>query len=114
MKSKAKVIEEGELYGDWVEGYYFKAWSKHFILWGTVNGDPDQLEIDPKTLCQQVPNRQDLFVDDRVVHENYGEGIVEFNLVKYAYQVRVQEGEYEMMFSSISEDWKPTGKNIND
>ena len=40
--------------GEWVEGYLFIIWARHFILWGTTNDVPNMIEINPSTLCQST------------------------------------------------------------
>ena len=45
---KAKRKDDGK----WVEGYYYKMWENHYVLWGMNNDKPDMIEIDPETLCQ--------------------------------------------------------------
>ena len=34
----------------WICGYYFKSWDKEFILWGTVNGVPNMVQVIPETV----------------------------------------------------------------
>ena len=43
---RGKRIDNGE----WVHGYLFKSWEDVFILWGTTNGVPNQIQVDPKTV----------------------------------------------------------------
>lgn len=47
---KAKRLDDGA----WIEGYLFMSWESAFILWGTTNGVPDMVEVDPSTVCQYV------------------------------------------------------------
>lgn len=35
-----------------VSGYLFCIWSDIYILWGTINGTPDMIRVEPSTLCQ--------------------------------------------------------------
>lgn len=36
----------------WVQGYLFKTWNKSYILWGTINGYPNMIDIIPETVGQ--------------------------------------------------------------
>lgn len=36
--------------GEWIQGYYFQIWEQAFILWGTTNGIPNMIEIDPSSV----------------------------------------------------------------
>ena len=38
--------------GEWVYGYLFKIWEQAYILWGTINGVPKMVEVDPSTIGQ--------------------------------------------------------------
>ena len=38
--------------GKWIQGYLFCIWEKSYILWGTTNGIPNMVEVDPKTIGQ--------------------------------------------------------------
>ena len=38
--------------GKWIEGYLFCIWEKAYILWGTTNGIPNMVEVDPETICE--------------------------------------------------------------
>ena len=38
--------------GEWVYGYLFKTWEQIYILWGTINGVPKMVEVDPSTVGQ--------------------------------------------------------------
>ena len=44
---------------EWVEGYLFGIWDKYYILWGTTNHVPNQIEIDPSTLAIHFPDMLD-------------------------------------------------------
>lgn len=44
---KAKRLDDRE----WVEGYLFFSWERAYILWGTINGVPDMIEVDHETIC---------------------------------------------------------------
>jgi hypothetical protein len=34
----------------WTSGYFFKIWEQTFILWGTTNGIPNMIPVDPTTV----------------------------------------------------------------
>ena len=38
----------------WVYGYLFKSWEHCFLLWGTINGVPDMIEVVPETVGQFI------------------------------------------------------------
>ena len=38
--------------GKWIQGYLFCIWEKSYILWGTTNGIPNMVEVDPETIGQ--------------------------------------------------------------
>lgn len=67
---KAKRMDNGE----WVEGYLFFSWERAYILWGTINGVPDMIEVDPSTICQCTgltdKNDKPIWENDIVVFED--------------------------------------------
>lgn len=36
--------------GEWIYGYLFCIWQQAYILWGTVNGNPDMKEVIPESV----------------------------------------------------------------
>ena len=36
----------------WIYGCLFKIWEQTYILWGTTNGVPNMIEVDPSTIGQ--------------------------------------------------------------
>jgi len=44
---------------EYIEGYLFIIWDKYYILWGTTNNIPNQIEINPSTLAIHFPNMID-------------------------------------------------------
>ena len=38
--------------GEWVQGYYYKSWDDVYIALSMINGKPDVVQIDPKTVGQ--------------------------------------------------------------
>jgi hypothetical protein len=112
---KAKRIDTGE----WVTGNYFEGNQGHYILkkknpilQDTQGLNPfTPIEIDPSTLCQQVPTTG-WFVGDEVENEEGIKGFIIFNEMSIRYEVDVKE---DAMYWSLSvPNWKPTGKNKHD
>ena len=48
IKFRGKRLDNGK----WVYGYLFKIWEQAYILWGTINGVPDMVDVDPATVGQ--------------------------------------------------------------
>lgn len=57
--------------GQWIEGYLFKIWDKAYILWGTVNGIPDQIEVVTDTVGQYIG------LTDKIGNKIFEDDIVE-------------------------------------
>ena len=45
---RGKRIDNGE----WIYGYVFKSWEQVFIQWGTANGIPNMVEVNPETVSE--------------------------------------------------------------
>lgn len=75
---RGKSIDNGE----WAQGHLFKIWDDVFILWGTTNGVPNQIQVDPKTVGQSTglldKNGKTIFEGDVVVsiYQNYKHEII--------------------------------------
>ncbi len=68
IKFRGKRIDNGE----WVYGYLFIIWDKHYILWGTTNNVPNKIQVIPETVGQFVG------LKDSKGIEIYEEDIVRF------------------------------------
>lgn len=119
MKAKAKSLYTGE----WVEGYYeydpcFTT-TDHFINQPRDEGYCNQLiEIDPKTICQQVRGT-DFFEGDVVTIKGESNKDEEWFLVYEQYQWWLQlligdESDSIELTYEYTKEAKPTGKNIHD
>ena len=68
--------------GKWVEGYYYKMWENHYILWGMNNDKRDMIEVVPETLCQYTgmndENGNKIFENDIVIYDG-GLAKIEWN-----------------------------------
>ncbi len=64
IKFRGKRIDNGE----WAYGYLFKVWEDTYILWGTINGVPNMVEVDPKTIGQFIgfvdKNKTEVYTGD--------------------------------------------------
>jgi hypothetical protein len=40
--------------GMWIQGYFFKCWSKAYILWGMTGDSPNMHEVIPETVGQST------------------------------------------------------------
>ena len=73
---RGKRIDNGE----WVEGYLFGVWEKAYILWGTTNGVPNMLEVDPNTVGEctgmRDKNGKLIFEGDILQREGCGKSSV--------------------------------------
>jgi len=50
IKCRGKRIDKNE----WTYGYLFKFWERTYILWGTINGIPNMIEVIPETVGQYI------------------------------------------------------------
>ncbi|MDU7339330.1 MAG: YopX family protein [Clostridium sp.] len=73
--------------GKWVQGYIFKMWECAYILWGTTNGIPNMIEVDPETVGQFTglmnKNETKGFEGD-IVSSGSSIGAIVFNCGKFA------------------------------
>lgn len=44
---------------EWVYGYLFQIWETSYILWGTTNGMPNMIEVNPLTV-EQITNESEV------------------------------------------------------
>ncbi len=110
MKAKAKTLQ-----GKWVEGYYLRFNDFEII---TPHSDQGFLEIDPKTLCQQVRGTE-FFEGDVVTIKGESNQDEEWFLVYEQYQWWLQlligdESDSIELTYDYTKDWQPTGTNIHD
>lgn len=93
--------------GKWIQGYLFCIWEKAYILWGTTNGIPDMVEVDPETVCEWTglvdKNRVQIFEMD-IVKDIDGTRLVCWDEEKAAFVIRSQEFPYETLY--LEEMWE--------
>ena len=84
--------------GEWVQGHLFRSWDQAYMLWGTTNGVPNMIEVDPATVGQSTglkdKNGKEMYADDRVkfttISGGIGIGVVEYG--EYLYFCRMKTG----------------------
>jgi hypothetical protein len=103
---KAKTLT-----GEWVTGDYIS--DKEEIRTNDEYGYMYQVQVNPSTLCQQVPTK-DWFVGDEVTCQ-YGTGYLEFNEEDLSFNIRFHGGRSEYLSLILNRYFvKPTGKNKHD
>lgn len=62
---------------EWLQGYLYGIRKRKFILWGTNNGIPNMIEVDPSTICRCVgyeDKNGKLIWEHDIVHVKYTDG----------------------------------------
>ena len=69
IKFRGKRIDNGE----WVYGYLFQVWEDAYILWGTINGIPNMIKVETKTVGQYIDlkdkNKKEIYEGDIVEYK---------------------------------------------
>ena len=110
-----EIIFRGKRIDDnkWICGYYFKSWDKGFILWGTVNGVPNRVQVIPETVGQFTglpsQDKQDIYEGDRLFDYDDDYYVVEFSEGRF---VAVGDG-FEIDLFEIADRCSVIG-NIHD
>jgi uncharacterized phage protein (TIGR01671 family) len=79
IKFRGRRLDNGE----WTYGYLFMIWERAYILWGTTNGVPNMIEVDPETVgqCTELPNKngKEIYEGDIIRCEDGASQKVYFN-----------------------------------
>ena len=60
MKTQIPIYRAKKIDSDgYIEGYLFKIWEVHYILWGTTNGNPIKTAVHSSTLAIHFPDMLD-------------------------------------------------------
>ena len=103
--------------GKWIQGYLFCIWGKAYILWGTTNGIPNKVEVDPETVCEGTglvdKNRVQIFEGDIVKTDKFSEPnkiyVIEYNLLFGAFIGTDGYGMYFVTFDGDSDQFEVIG-----
>lgn len=104
--------------GKWIQGYLFCIWEKAYILWGTINGIPDMVEVDPDTACEWTglvdKNGVQIFEGDMVINCDDADEIGE---IFWDDEDACFSAKFENVifsFSNITEEYMEVIYNIHD